>query len=101
MLYCGQTSTKKDKIYSFFLVEMVDMCRNIKSFFPLCLYASDSSHSPSIRDVFVHITQTTRTEKTFCLCYTKYTRKLLSVSLQAIEKTTDVLTSQMDLNILN
>ena len=33
----------------------------------------------------MHIIQSTRT-KTFCWCYTKYTRKLLSVSLKASVK---------------
>ena len=30
----------------------------------------------------MHIIQSTRTKNTFCWCYTKYTRKLLSVSLE-------------------
>ena len=34
----------------------------------------------------MHIIQSTRTKKTFCWCYTKYTRKLLSVSLKASVK---------------
>ena len=34
----------------------------------------------------MHITQSTRTKKTFCWRYTKYTRKLLSVSLKASVK---------------
>ena len=33
--------------------------------------------------LFMHIIQITRTKKTFCWCSTKYTRKLLSVSLKA------------------
>ena len=36
----------------------------------------------------MHIIQTKRTKKTFCLRYTKYTRKLLSISLQASVKRT-------------
>ena len=34
----------------------------------------------------MHIIQSTRTKKTFCWCYMKYTRKLLSVSLKASVK---------------
>ena len=34
----------------------------------------------------MHIIQSTRTKKTFCWCYTKYTRKLLSISLKASVK---------------
>ena len=37
----------------------------------------------------MHIIQSTRTNKTFCWCYTKYTRKLLSVSLKASEPLND------------
>ena len=33
--------------------------------------------------LFMHIIQSTRTKKMFCWCYTKHTRKLLSVSLKA------------------
>ena len=36
--------------------------------------------------LFMHIIQITRTKKTFCWCYTKYTRKLLSISLKASVK---------------
>ena len=36
--------------------------------------------------LFMHIIQSTRTKKTFCWCYTKYTRKLLSVPLKASVK---------------
>ena len=36
--------------------------------------------------LFMHIIQSTGTKKTFCWCYTKYTRKLLSVSLKASVK---------------
>ena len=36
--------------------------------------------------LFMHIIQSTRTKKTFCWCYTKYTRKLQSVSLKASVK---------------
>ena len=36
--------------------------------------------------LFMHIIQGTITKKTFCWCYTKYTRKLLSVSLKASVK---------------
>ena len=34
----------------------------------------------------MHIIQSTRTKRTFCWCYRKYTRKLLSVSLKASVK---------------
>ena len=36
--------------------------------------------------LFMHIIQSTRTKKTFCWCYTKYTRKLLPISLKASVK---------------
>ena len=93
--------------YMFFWVEMVDICWKINALFPLFPLCFEllSSYSPSVRDFFVHIIHTTGTKKTFCWCYSQYTRKLLSVSLQASVKTyalkTDILTSQMNLKFLN
>ena len=61
------------------------------------LYVENFSPFPSIlliiqftfsfnQILFMHIIQSTRTKKTFCWCYTKYTRKLLSVPLKASVK---------------
>ena len=99
----------------FFWVTMVDICRKIKSFSPLypsllllvILFTFSFNYGR-----FMHIIQNIRTKKTFCWRFSSYTRKLLSVWLQASVKlnvwikpshwTTDVLiTSQMNLNIVN
>ena len=54
---------------------------------PLSLYASNNLvHILPQLGAFMHIMQSTRTKKTFCWRYTKYTRKLLSVSLKASVK---------------
>ena len=54
--------------------------------FPSILLKIQFTFSFNQRFCFMHIIQSTRTKRTFCWCYTKYTRKLLSVPLKASVK---------------
>ena len=59
----------------------------VENFSPFSFYTSNNLvHILLQLETFHAHLQSTRTKKTFCWCYTKYTRKLLSVSLNASVK---------------
>ena len=100
-MWCCLKSTKKEK-FALFKLKWLLYVENISPFSLFFLYASNNLvHIPLHLGTFHPNFQTTRTNKTFCWRYTKFTWKLLSISLMASFSTSKVLTSEMNLNILN